>query len=362
MSQTSKTNISPEKIVKDYIKQVKKKMPEWFKEKKSELQDVLDEIENHVWDKSYELAESEHPSAQDVEAAIQYIGTPAKIAKDYKKRGTPAFFITEELLPLYKKTSAIIIGIVIGLRLIGMLIAFTTNSPVETNLGIFQIIASVLFFTTLVFVILSREGYLPENLGIKPKKQRKQKKEESSESVYEKFDSGIPHKKSIPSKYVKKGGLMIGGLIVFFFGIIFIFQPQLPQSEHIIIPVITAEFRMWIRFVGIVMILEGILLIYRATLSKINYSGHIIMMILIALTVIPSLGLLIWLDGNTQILPTLADIANELPNMDMMPEMMNFFENANNYQMLIRILMVLQCVEFGERLFHIIRLIKYQSR
>jgi hypothetical protein len=354
----SQTSINPEKIVKDYIKQVKKKMPEWFKDKKTELQDVLDEIENHVWDKSYELAESENPSAQDVEAAIQYIGSPAKITKDYKKRGTPAFYITEELLPLYKKTSTIIIAIVIGLRLVGMLVEFATNSPVDPDLGIFSIIISVLFFTTIGFVILSREGYLPENLGIKAKKR---KKETSSEIEYEKFESGISHKKAIPPKYVKKGGLMIGGLIVFFFGTMFISQPQLPQSENLIIPIISSEFRMWIRFVGIVMILEGFLLIYRATLSKINYTGHIIVMILIALTVIPSLGLLIWLDGNTQILPTLADISSELANLDITIGL-DFFETASNYQTIIRIIMIGQLIEFGERLYRIIRLIMDQSK
>ena len=164
----------PETIVKNYIAQVKKKLPEWFRDNKADLQDTLDEIENHVWDKAYEIAGSDNPSVQHVELAIESIGNPSEIASDYKKRGTPAIFITKELLPLYYKSSLLIFGVLLLLELIGLLFQIgriaVWDFVTQFFGGMFLTALSVLFFTSLIFVILSREGYLPENLGVKTKK------------------------------------------------------------------------------------------------------------------------------------------------------------------------------------------------
>ncbi len=90
-------------MVKDYLKNIKEKLPEWLKEKKDEFKDVLNEIEEHIWYKAEGLSDSGAPTETSVRLALTHMGTPESIAKEYKRRGTPKVYITEELWPLYTR-------------------------------------------------------------------------------------------------------------------------------------------------------------------------------------------------------------------------------------------------------------------
>ena len=70
-----------EKTIKDYLKEVKAKLPEWIKDKK-EHKDILAELEEHIWSKAEELSETGHPIESSVELAITHMGTPESIAKN----------------------------------------------------------------------------------------------------------------------------------------------------------------------------------------------------------------------------------------------------------------------------------------
>ena len=90
-----------EKLINEFLKDVKTKLPEWLKDKK-EHKEILAELEDHIWSKAEELSETSRPTLETVQIAIDHMGTPESIAKEYKRRGTPKFYITEELWPYYK--------------------------------------------------------------------------------------------------------------------------------------------------------------------------------------------------------------------------------------------------------------------
>ena len=94
-------------LVKDFLRNVKAKLPDWLKEKK-EHKEILAELEEHIWNKAEELSETGQPTLNTVQVAIDHMGTPENIAKEYKRRGTPKFYITEEMWPLYKKVLLIV--------------------------------------------------------------------------------------------------------------------------------------------------------------------------------------------------------------------------------------------------------------
>ena len=91
-----------QKTVKEYLKSVKEKLPDWMKSDRKELQDVLDELEEHIWEKAEELSGYGEPTEDSVRMALAHMGSPVSIAKEYKHRGTPKVYITAEMFPLYK--------------------------------------------------------------------------------------------------------------------------------------------------------------------------------------------------------------------------------------------------------------------
>ena len=68
-------------IIKEYLKQVKSKLPEWLKEKK-EHKEILGELEEHIWSKAEELSETGKPTQRSVQLAVSHMGTPESIAKE----------------------------------------------------------------------------------------------------------------------------------------------------------------------------------------------------------------------------------------------------------------------------------------
>ena len=67
-------------IIKEYLKNVKSKLPEWLKDKKED-KEILAELEEHIWSKAKELSETGQPTTMSVQNAISHMGTPESIAK-----------------------------------------------------------------------------------------------------------------------------------------------------------------------------------------------------------------------------------------------------------------------------------------
>ena len=174
--------------VREYLREIKKNLPEWLKDKK-EHKEILADLEEHLWSKAAELSETGQPNEESVRLAIDHMGMPQNIVKEYKRRGEPKFYITKELWPLYIKTLSTVFAIIVALVIIGLTISFFTgNSSFETLVGglITGIQSGLLLSFTIVsiiFVALSMEGYFPEDL--RSKKEQKLMKELREQEIEE---------------------------------------------------------------------------------------------------------------------------------------------------------------------------------
>ncbi|MFX1238408.1 MAG: hypothetical protein ACFE8P_11905, partial [Promethearchaeota archaeon] len=109
-------------LVQDFLNDVEEKLPEWLKCDKDELQDTLDQLEEHVWDKATEISSTGMSMEKSLSIAISEMGSPSSIAREYKRRGTPKYYISEELWPLYKKVLIVVISIGFFIELISLII------------------------------------------------------------------------------------------------------------------------------------------------------------------------------------------------------------------------------------------------
>ncbi|GAH35428.1 unnamed protein product, partial [marine sediment metagenome] len=95
---------SENKLVKNYITQVKQKLPEWLKWKEEELKNILYDLEQQLYNEARAISGGESLTDADVQEAIMRMGPPESIAKLYKRRGTPRFYITQELIEFYLRS------------------------------------------------------------------------------------------------------------------------------------------------------------------------------------------------------------------------------------------------------------------
>ncbi|MFW9949441.1 MAG: hypothetical protein ACFFKA_04885 [Candidatus Thorarchaeota archaeon] len=161
-------------IVKNYLNQVKQKLPEWLKWKEEELKNVLDDLEAQLYGEARSISTGEELTDEDIKEAINRIGTPESIAKLYKNRGTPKFYITQELFDFYLRTLFFFFGVVIFINVIVAVFQFFFRIWWEVLGGMISgiwigcLIAAIVI--TIVFVYFSMEGFLPEDFGVIPKR------------------------------------------------------------------------------------------------------------------------------------------------------------------------------------------------
>lgn len=161
-------------LLVDFLAQVKKKLPEWLKWKEEELKNIIDDLETQIMSEARIIAAGDEPNDIDIRNAILNFGTPESIAKPYKSRGTPKFFLTQELFEFYLRSLLFFFGIIIFINIIVSIFRFFVT-PWWNVLGdmfggmwIGCLIAAVCI--TVVFVYFSMEGFLPEDFGIIPKR------------------------------------------------------------------------------------------------------------------------------------------------------------------------------------------------
>ena len=152
-----------QELIKTFLDDVERKLPFWLKDEKENISDILEELETHIWDRATELAEGGDPSEEQIEIVIEQMGTPSKIASEYKRRGKPKYFITEELFPLYTKILIIVGAVLVGFNFIGMLFSIIGATSARAVFGgffqgIFVSFAIALVLITIQFVYLSKEG------------------------------------------------------------------------------------------------------------------------------------------------------------------------------------------------------------
>ncbi len=319
MSEKEKNN-----LIKEYLKEVKSKLPEWLKDKK-EHKEILAELEDHIWNKAEELSGMGQTTVESVQEAISHMGSPQSIAKEYKRRGTPKVYITKEMWPVYLKVLGIVFAVVIGITLITQVIDFILgNLDIGQFIGnIFQGIQVGCFSTfaiiTIIFVALSMEGYFPEDF------RSKKEREKYKEQIEIAREKGIPIseiKKEPIKPYIKPVGEIIGGSIGIIAGIFFIIQP-IPAITILIAPV----FLLYLQFAGIIMLTEGILDLSRGLIGNRQMFAHQIIHGITIGIKLASISVVILMMNRPDIFPIL--VVNEpgdaLINIGIAPEFYTIF-------------------------------------
>ena len=244
-------------MIQKYLDEVYEKLPEWLKEKEQECYEILQELEEHIWDKAEEKAQGQTVSEQQLRMAMEILGSPQKIASEYKKRGTPKIYITEELFPYYKQTLIFFGAIFSVLSIVGNLFSIGKVSALELVIsilqGIFDAWITVFLIGTIVWVALSMEGYLPEDIGIKD----------------EKTLSFKTHTHNENRKELKPAGFIASGIFEMIIGFVFVIQPF-----GILASYFPAEFAQYIAYSGVLTIIEGFLTLGRGFVGKKNAAGH----------------------------------------------------------------------------------------
>ena len=161
-----------ENKVKLFLAKVKQKLPEWLKWKEDELKNVLEDLEAQLYGEARSISQGEELTDADLQEAIRRMGPPENIAKLYKQRGTPKFFLTQELFDFYLRTLFFCFGVIIFINIIVAVFQFFFIPWWEVLGGIFSGIwigcLVVAILITIVFVYFSMEGFLPEDFGIIP--------------------------------------------------------------------------------------------------------------------------------------------------------------------------------------------------
>ena len=278
-------------MINEYLKEVKNKLPEWLKDKK-EHKEILAELEDHIWSKAEELSKTGEATLVSVETAIAHMGTPQSITKEYKRRGTPKVYITEELWPYYKKVLSGVAILIILITVIVQIvnIIFGNLETIWDGIMGIQIGLLIMFaIITIVFVVLSMEGYFPEDFM--SKKELEKRKEEPYKAV----------EKEKPLKpFIKPIGQIIEGSLGLIFGVFLIILP-LPFLTILI----HSEFRIFLQFAGIFMILEGVLDMTRGLIGNRQPIAHQIVHVFIIAVKLSSISVIVMMMNRPEIFPIL---------------------------------------------------------
>lgn len=344
---------SENKLVKNYIAQVKQKLPEWLKWKEEELKNVLNDLEQQLYNEARAISGGESLTEADVQEAIMRMGTPESIAKLYKRRGTPRFYITQELIEFYLRTLFFFFGVVFFVNILGAVFQFFFKVWWEvlggmiTGIWIGCLISVVVI--TIVFVYFSMEGFLPEDFGIIPKRlailfpfnfneeqleeskiYTKQKIQEAKVLQEEKM-AAVKHRvkeKTIERKIIEKeklaaakairkqkleeaklkreigktqpvtiGELIFGTLAGIIFGLILIIQP------FAVTGLMQQAFLDWLKMMGFLIFVSGIFSLVRLVIGVSNYTGQQVFLIIGAIYNLAYIPLFVLLINQPEIFP-----------------------------------------------------------
>ncbi|MFX1287031.1 MAG: hypothetical protein ACFFFY_00545 [Promethearchaeota archaeon] len=330
--------------VSEFLKEVEKRLPEWLKDKKDH-KEILADLEEHIWSKAAELSETSQPNENSVRLAIEHMGTPQNIAREYKRRGEPKYYITKELWPYYTKALGAVFAVIVTLVVIGLIVSFFTGNGTFESLigGLFSGIQSGLLISfvivTVIFVALSMEGYFPEDF--KSKKEQQLMKELRERDIEE----GVTTPARKPLKpFIKPGETIVGGGIALIFGIVLLTQPF---PTYMLLP----DFITILRIFGLLTMLEGSIDISRGILGNRRPSTHQglhVILIPLKLSVIPLLGILM---NQPEIFPWFSEpwIHVGIP-----------IEAYGLYRGILAVVIVITCLTTIENFYNIVKIQKYK--
>lgn len=337
-------------LVNQFLKDVEKELPDWLKDKK-EHKEVLAELEEHVWNKAEELSEGDQPTLDSVEAAIVQMGTPKTIAKEYKRRGTPKVYITEEMWPLYKKvlTAAFVIILVLNILIFVLNIVFWNpelgNAILELISGMINFFFIAFAIISIIFVVLSLEGFIPDDFKSK-KELEKGKLEIESEQEFP--ISEKTGKKLKP--FIKPTGEIIGGAIGVIIGVIFII---LPFS----LTLIDVRFLVLLQLCGILGLIDGIIDIVRGLIGNRKPGLHQLFYVIKLLTKFLNIPILVYAFNHPEIFPIFYydGGSGTWINGGISPEFYGL------YKWIVGFIIVVVCLSAADEIYKIVKLQNYKS-
>ncbi|MBD3227972.1 MAG: hypothetical protein GF329_07260 [Candidatus Lokiarchaeota archaeon] len=307
----NKSNVN--ELIEKFLNDVDEKLPAWLKIDPKEYEDVLNELREHIEDKVDELNESGKSYEEAVRLAIIDMGTPTKIANEYKKRGTPKYYITEELWPSYlttiKYVFSIIAIVVSVLTIIGTTVdLFAGGAWLETlfsGLGsIFTFLLMAFAGVSVLFVWFSMEGYFPDDLKAAMKSREELEKERKRKEQVAQYEKELGKKsvRKMPKGYKEPGELIAGGIFGLIFSILFVWQP-FTAINVMMIDEGFLGFLNLLKIFGAFWILNNILQLVQGIVVNWSYVGHKIFMPLRAVLELITLPFWIYLLVNPQLFP-----------------------------------------------------------
>ena len=286
--------------IEKFLKKVKEKLPSWIREDTKECTDILEEMEEHIMDLAQDLAggPEEEISMENIHEAIERMGSPEEITREYKKRGTPKYYLSEEWVQWYKKILTVVLGVILTINVISLIFSFGEGKTFWEITGSFfsGIWGTALFsfiVISIIFVALSMEGFLPQDfkemnekygkyVEKKPKKtqrgkhghhfQHRMRKVEKDlrrlektageatiqvERAKAKVSIKIQEKHKNPP--IKVGNCLSNGIWAILWGMFLIMQPIESFNVNF-----TPEFLDYIRILGTLTFSEGIIHLFQA--------------------------------------------------------------------------------------------------
>ena len=227
-----------------------------------------------------------------------------EIAKEYKRRGTPKVYISEELWPTYLDVFGYLVVIIVSIGLliamVGGITTFLTGGDwgqaVLNGFGMIMPGVMVVFIiVTIIFTYLSMEGFFLEDLKdmVRSEEEKKAHKE-----LQEQIKLGIAPKPKEPELIKSPGELTAGGIIQLIIGALFIIQP-IGGFAALFHPM----FLFLIRVGGIVIVFEGILDLLNGLFAFWTYVSHKGFIIASAIVSLGSIPILVMFFMNPQIFP-----------------------------------------------------------
>ncbi len=326
-------------IIEEYLNNVKAKLPEWLKWREKEIQIILDDLREQILVNAKYFSEQAQLDENAIKKAIAHLGTPQSIAKKYKKRGTPKFFISEELFEVYLRVLSILIVIVVLINFLIGIFQIFRKPWWELVLGVLSgsYIGIMIAFivVTVVFTYLSMEGFLPEDFEALPKSfgrkikeyskeptaeqitpeniQWNQIKQQSKEEISEirretkqKLDVARQEWKESKTKKKKKfyevkvGDLIGGAIFGILFGLFFMLQPFLAVYSDF-----NPSFLYWLSIFGLLIFIGGVLNLIRLAIGTSIITGQQIIMVISIVIRIAFIPLFIWLYDHPEVFPIL---------------------------------------------------------
>jgi uncharacterized membrane protein len=294
-------------LIEEYLKEIKSKLPEWLKEKKEDTE-ILSELEEHIWSKSEELSETGQPTVESVQSAIDHMGTPESIAKEYKRRGTPKVFISEELWPYYKKALFALFCVIIAITLIVQLINFIfgiASRIGDVVMGFHIGMLAAFAVVSVIFTVLSMEGYFPEDFTTKPIKDARK--------------IPIKDEKGKLKPFIKPGEEIFGGAFTIGVGVIFLAQP-IPAIISLVDPL----FLLYLKFAGLFIMTEGTLNLIRGLIGNRQMTAHQVIHGITIVVKLASISVIVLMMNRPDVFPILF-IDGSLKNIGVKPEFYGLF-------------------------------------